>query len=820
MIAIQKCNKLRAGQRKKQAFLLRVTCRPAQLPGSMKRLVVIFLFALSASPALAQQAAEQCATMPMDSILRLRHPEMGTLDEFEMFVQRKVRERNQLVLKGARVADEVITIPVVVHVVHNGESVGSGTNISAAQVASQIETLNEDFRKKANTPGYNTHSRGADIEIEFALAMVNPQGQNMAEPGIDRVAGGRATWSRDQIENLKTYTIWDPTLYYNVWVLNIESSGSTQLLGYAQFPVQSGLQGLSEGGTGTTDGVVVHVKAFGNSRKGNFPNLFGSNNQGRTLTHETGHWLGLRHIWGDANCGNDYCDDTPAQASASSGCPAGRQSCGTTNMVENYMDYSNDACMNIFTLDQKSRIRAVITNSPRRRELLSSNVLGDTKGGVPIARFTSDRQQVLLDGEVQFTDRSLNSPSSWAWKFEGGTPATSTERNPVVTYNKAGTYSVELTVTNSKGNNVFRSNGFIEVLNAGQCADISNFKGSQTLIREAGGGYVAGQNASRIKAVSEFFENPLGYSTVSNARLKFGKVFMKDGAESEAVVNVVVWNARGFQGGPGSVLEYKAVPLRQIAADVAANRVTKVTFNREVPVGGRAFHIGIELTYEGDTVALYTTRDGEALNGTSWRQSGAGEWDLNLRTNGLNIAHHIEAVYGMKPSVQLSSSNIFVNPGESVTLQASGAGIYKWVASDNINGAIGPMVVVRPGRTQTYYVTGSGTDVCIDTASVTIYVRDVEITGNEPGYEAFSKSVTVQPNPASAVLSVAVHNGLRGAGSIDVLSVNGMSLRRIPIDKTADLAEYPVDIGTLPAGIYLLDISIGEERVVKRVVKY
>ncbi len=777
------------------------------------------IFGLLASPVMAQ-VQEQCATMPMDSILRLRHPELGTLDEFEIFVKRKIRERNALILKGGRVADEILTIPVVVHVVHNGENVGSGANISAAQVASQIETLNEDFRRKVNTPGYNTHSRGADIEIEFALAVMNPQGQTMAEPGINRVAGGRSTWTRDQIENLKTYTIWDPTLYYNIWVLDIAGGGSSQLLGYAQFPVQSGLQGLSEGGAGTTDGVVVHVRAFGNSRKGNFANLFTNNNQGRTLTHETGHWLGLRHIWGDSNCGNDYCDDTPAQASASSGCPAGRQSCGGTNMVENYMDYSYDACMNIFTLDQKARIRAVMANSPRRRELLTSNVLGDIQGGTPIARFTSDRQQVLLDGEVQFSDRSLNRPASWSWKFEGGTPATSTERNPIVTYHTPGTYSVELTVTNSNGSNVLRSAGFIEVMNAGQCSDVSNFKGTQTLIREPGGGYVAGQNASRIQAVSEFFENPLGYSTVSNARLKFGKVFMKDGAESEAVVNVVVWNARGFQGGPGSILEYKAVPLRQIAADIAANRITNVTFNREVPVGGRAFHIGIELTYEGDTIALYTTRDGEALNGTSWRQSSQGEWDLNLNTNGLDIAHHIEAVYGMKPSVQLSSSNIFVNPGEPVTLQASGAGVYQWAAADNANGSAGPMLIVRPGRTQTYYVTGSGTDVCIDTASVTIYVRDVEITGNEPVYETFAKSVTIRPNPASDVLTVSVNNNLRGAGSISVFSVNGTRLHQVSIEKPGDSAGYPVDVSALPAGVYLLEVCIGEDRVVKRVVKY
>lgn len=786
----------------------------------MSRLVhFLFLYVLlGVIPAFAQEE-EQCATMFMDSVLRAKHPEIGTLDEFEVFLQRKIRERNELKKLG-RVLDEVVTIPVVVHVVHNGENVGSGTNISRAQVEAQIETLNEDFRKMANTPGFNTHSRGADVEIEFALAVINPQGQEMPEPGINRINGGRSSWTRDQIENLKTYTIWDPTLYYNIWVLDIASSGSTQLLGYAQFPIQSGLPGLSEGGAATTDGVVVHVRAFGNTRKGNFPNLFPNNNQGRTLTHETGHWLGLRHIWGDANCGNDFCDDTPPQASASNGCPVGRHSCGSINMVENYMDYSQDACMNIFTLDQKSRMRTVLANSPRRRELLTSNALGDTRGGAPIARFMADRQQVLLNGEVQFTDRSLNNPTSWAWKFEGGTPSTSTERNPVVTYDSPGVYSVELTVTNSRGSDVFRSSGYIEVLNAGQCAEATNFTGRQTLLREPGGGYVAGHNASKIQAVSEFFENPLGYSTVSSARLKFGKVFLKDGEESEAIVNVVVWNARGFQGGPGSVLEYKSVPLRQIAEDVAANRETTVTFNREVPVSGRAFHVGIELVYEGDTVALYTTRDGEVTTGTSWRQKSNGEWELNLRENGLNIAHFIEVVYGMKPSVQLSSSALFINPGQAVTLQASGAGVYYWNVSDNADGNIGPMVVVRPNRTQTYYVVGSGTDVCVDTASITIYVRNVEITSKEPNDNSFELGVHIKPNPAHQFLTVHLENGVTGSGTVRLFTASGLPLKTLSIEKNSDELSLPLDIRDLPSGLYLVEVRVGAHSTVKRVVKH
>ncbi len=755
----------------------------------------------------------------MDSALRARFPGLGTLDQFESVLQQRIRDRQALQLAG-RVTDEVVVIPVVVHVVHNGDPVGSGNNISRDQVISQIETLNEDFRKAANTPGHNSHSRGADAEIEFQLAVINPQGQMMAEPGINRISGGRSSWSRDQIENLKTYTIWDPTLYYNVWVVPIETSGSTQLLGYAQFPVQSGLSGIPESGVANTDGVVVHSAAFGNSRKGSFPNLSAPNNMGRTLTHETGHWLGLRHIWGDANCGNDFCDDTPPQASESRGCPTGRQSCGNLNMVQNYMDYSDDACMNIFTLDQKTRMRTVLASSPRRRELLTSNVLGNTVGGVPVARFTSDRQQVLLDGQVQYTDISLNAPASWKWTFEGGTPATSTERNPVVTYSTAGTYATDLTVTNSHGTHTVSRGGYIEVLNAGQCSEQTNFAGTPTLLKDESGGYVAGQNGAKTRAVSEYFENTLGYTSVSSTEMKFGKVFAKDGALTEAVVNVVVWNARGFQGGPGSILEYKEVPLRQIQDDVAHSRATKVIFNREVPVSGRAFHIGFEIVYEGDTVALYTTRDGESLTGTSWRQDASGEWDLNLRANGLNIAHHVEVLYGMKPSVQVVGSSLFINPGEAVTLQASGAGIYNWELNNNMNTTLGPLVTVRPAATQTYTVVGSGTDVCVDSASITVYVRNVQITGKEPVTGSLAGTTVIHPNPATSQWQIAMTNPLRGKGLIRVMTAGGAELRAIPIEKISDDFAYTVEIRTLPAGLYLLEIGVGEEQLIKRVVKY
>lgn len=271
----------------------------------------------------------------------------------------------------------IYRIPIVVHVVHNGEPIGTGANISSAQVQSQIAVLNEDFRKKVGSNGFNDHPDGADLLIEFFLATEGPNGEPLEEPGIDRVDGGRSEWPKGFLRNpietsLKPYTIWDPNTYFNIWTVNFGGFVSRDLLGYAQFPDDSGLPGLNvDNGSSNTDGIVIGYKYFGSSEKGNFPELVAPFDLGRTATHEVGHWLGLRHIWGDGDCFyDDYCEDTPLSAEPSYGCPVDKITCGEEEMVENYMDYTDDGCMNIFTLDQKERMFTVLANSPRRKELV------------------------------------------------------------------------------------------------------------------------------------------------------------------------------------------------------------------------------------------------------------------------------------------------------------------------------------------------------------------------------------------------------------------------------------------------------------------
>ena len=282
--------------------------------------------------------------------------------QFEGWVHQKIRQSQQL-----KITTEVVTIPVVVHVIHQGEPIGQGTNISKAQILSQIRILNEDFRRKPGTTGFNNHPAGADIEIEFQLAVRTPD--NLPTEGIVRVQGHKNVWSTlsgtDRLA-LKAQSVWNPAHYLNIWVADIEE------LGHGQFPVSDlpGIAGDQEALNALDDGIVVDYEAFGDIGTATNPT-----NGGRTATHEVGHYLGLLHIWGEGTCANDdFCADTPPVSGQTSGCPTVKPfACdGSPAQIENYMDYTDDHCMNMFTQQQKLRMRTVLAHSPRRKTLSQS----------------------------------------------------------------------------------------------------------------------------------------------------------------------------------------------------------------------------------------------------------------------------------------------------------------------------------------------------------------------------------------------------------------------------------------------------------------
>ena len=339
-------------------------------------------------------------------------------------------------------------IPVVFHVMYADNS----DNISQEQIESAMTILNEDFRRQ-NSDASNLRAIfgnvGADMEIEFRLAQKDPNGN--CTNGITRT---QAPQSVDANNNVKSIIGWDNSKYLNIWVVRSIDIGIPGgiVLGYAAFP-QVNLPG-------TQDGIVIRHDHLGNTGTA-------AGTRNRTLTHEAGHYFNLYHTFQGGCGGNDHCADTPPVAVASNGCNiAGPQnSCTNDNpdlpdMLENYMDYSDDACMNTFTLNQKSRAKAVLNSNLLRGSLAQASNLSFTgvSGTVtcsPVADFAIN-QTVICEGDsLDLTDLSAYQGTvTYQWQFiDINTAAvhSSSDPEPKMTL-PAGDYHVQLQIQNSQGN--------------------------------------------------------------------------------------------------------------------------------------------------------------------------------------------------------------------------------------------------------------------------------------------------------------------------------------------------------------------------------
>jgi hypothetical protein len=295
------------------------------------------------------------------------------MDHFQCWLQSKGNN-------SARKSTTTYKVPIVVHVLHSGDPVGEGFNYSAIRIESQIRTLNEDFRRKEGTPGFNSHPDGGDPQIEFILAQIDPDGN--PTNGIVRVDMNSVQLppsppgTGDILTLCSRFSYWNPDQYLNIWCMDMGEL-SNIFFGSGRYPVTDleGLDFQSPNG----DGVFINALVFGQGETKTLPNF----DKGRTLTHEMGHFLGLLHTFGSHNINrqcdeySDYCEDTPPMSFSTDGCPSIRSvACdGRLAMIENYMDYSYDRCMNIFTNDQIARMHIVLENSPRRKSLTTSPVI-------------------------------------------------------------------------------------------------------------------------------------------------------------------------------------------------------------------------------------------------------------------------------------------------------------------------------------------------------------------------------------------------------------------------------------------------------------
>lgn len=322
----------------------------------IKRLA-LFLFigigvhSIAQKKCVMQEYADQ--QLSQDNALKRR------FEEIEVFTSQKINSSNENTQRIYRLP-EIIKIPVVFHVLYHTPD----QNVSKSTIDLILAALNRDFNMRnsdtTNIPSA-FRSLATSMGFEFRLATMDTRG--MATTGIVKKYTPITYWLSDDKMKFNAFygdDAWDSKSYLNIWICNMIDA-----LGYSTFP----------GMNASKDGVVISLEGLATGYYG----TSAAKNDFRTIVHEVGHWLNLRHIWGEGYCGDDKVDDTPKQSTYTPGCPNGsRVSCSNNlpgDMYMNYMDFTSDPCMNMFTIGQRKRARALFEFGGARNSILNSKGL-------------------------------------------------------------------------------------------------------------------------------------------------------------------------------------------------------------------------------------------------------------------------------------------------------------------------------------------------------------------------------------------------------------------------------------------------------------
>ncbi len=668
--------------------------------------------------------------------------------------------------------DGVITIPVVFHVVYNN----STENISDAQLNDQLQILNEDFRRQ-NSDADNVWSQAADTEFEFCLASVDPNGNSTS--GITRTSTSRTSFGTNDAVKFASSggkDAWPAADYLNIWICDIGGG----ILGYAQFP----------GGSPSTDGVVNDYRYTGSIGTATAPF-----NLGRTLTHEVGHYLNLRHIWGDGGCGvDDFVSDTPTSDASNGGCNIGHVSCGTTDMVQNYMDYSDDACMNLFTTGQKARMRALFDNGGARVSLLSSGACGTpstptcndgiqngNETGVDCGGSCAPCQTGCSGTEVSISITLDNYPeeTSWVIRNSSGSAVAS-----------GGTYGSQ-----PDGSTVT----ITECLSDG-CYDfiISDTYGDGICCSYGNGSYTVSGGGSTLASGGNF-----GSSETTN--------FCLGGSTGPTCDD-------GIQNGG------------ETGVDCGGSCAPCQTGCSQVSVDSENFESGFGIWNDGGS-------DCFRYSSTTYANSGSYSVVLRDNTNSSTTTTDNLNLSGFEEvTIDFTYYPLSMENGEDFWLQAStnGGSSYQTIST----WASGTDFTNNNREFESVTITGTFTSNTrfrfrcdASTNSDYIIIDDVDISGCSNGsrevpiteefiaepVDAIS-SVKVYPNPTTDVLNINYDLQADAQVQINVLDMSGRSLMNSKATATAGRNASKLNVSNLKAGIYYVQMNTGEEQIVKKFV--
>lgn len=735
-------------------------------------------------------------------------------EQFQKLIEQYVKDHPEL--QNGKVATNYV-IPVVFHVIHGGQAVGVYPNLAQGQINSQIQVLNADYsgtgynvgnypanafvNYAASLPAANKDANGrvkiANTGIQFCLATKDPNGNTLAEPGIDRINYTSKGWSNPASftnassfmsymnGTIKPQSIWDPTRYFNVWVSDV--SGSVGLLGYATFPAGTGLSGLSGFGTATTDGVWIWANACGSKiifPSGTYATPY---DKGRTLTHEAGHWLGLRHIWGDGTCATDYCNDTPPAQTSNYNCittyPYHAGTCSGNSpdgeMYMNFMDYTDDACMYMFTVDQTTRMQTAMANGTYRSQLTASSAtLCGSSSPAANACFTMPSTG-CVNTAVNVTNCSSGTPTptyTWSANPSGGVTFSPNQNatTPSITFANTGTYTITLTASNGTVSSISNVISISSCVTQTVCNDtITNIRNTDTLVTYITGaptstcpGFVAGNNCYADKEKAEWFAAST-YSHVSPAQFitKAIVLFYRNGNVGTGGNNSTQVNLKIYTGnttsGPNTTVATATANLGQIAAATGTTNVSYVgdpnigystpiivpfTYNFTTPVGplssstpGGFFASVVLPTTSGDTAVIFTNTDGSNPTNTMWDKWSDNTWHPFDDPNNWGIP---------------------------------------------LNGAILPILTCSTGKED---------------------------------FNALSNSIVIVPNPSNGLFNIVATFNEKQNLQFEVLNTLGQVLNKGEFQNV--MSNYlTINLSNYENGVYFLRITNGSEKLVKRIV--
>jgi len=705
----------------------------------MKRTITLMAFAMgfAAFTNVNAQKSEKCLTDIMfqeaaakDPSLYLRRAEVEKQTE-----EYAAKAKHQ---KRASAAPKII--PVVFHVIHECGS----ENISREQILDQIRILNLDFRRKnkdtVRTPAH-FDSLAADVNIEFRLATLDPLGN--PTDGVVRVFSHLTNNARD---NVKALSYWDSKKYLNIWVVkSINSTGALNggiVLGFAQFP---------NSGNAKTDGVEIRADYIGSIGTS-------TGHEGRTATHEVGHWLNLRHIWGDAQCGSDLVNDTPTHFEANqSNCPTYPHvtNCATgtkTNngpygeMFMNYMDYVDDACMNMFSVGQSTRMNAVVSGTGFRTQLVSQANLVATgtddaavqKATIAHPFYCEDVKLICAGSSTNFSAKASNvvneAPVTWKWEFPGGSPATSSAANPSVTYANPGTYDIKLVAITSAG---------------------------KDSIVEKSAVIVSQPSAFYGMPFSDNFESPKGWSSYNNdndnVSWKIDTINGKNGK--------TCWKLNNFNSGSGSVGMVDVL----VTPSIDFSKTASPAISYDIAYATKS-------TSANDALKVYYSRD----CGKTW----------TLRQN-LTVA-------------QMSSGGLTTDFKPSATQ-------WKTINYNGLSALTGNANVIFKFE----FTTGSavaGNNLYIDNFSAS------GVTSIDNSLNPFSINLSIFPNPTQSSSTISFDLDKASDVQVKVFDLLGREVQTVVDAKLAD-GNHTLAIDNLSNGIYTVRITVDGASVTQKLIR-